>query len=52
MESSFKGHQAECESTAGDAGNICMAEANGNEKVAEPELDASCMPINQARYDA
>jgi hypothetical protein len=36
----FKAHKQKCDAFSGNAKDICMAEAKGNEKIAKAELDA------------
>lgn len=41
-----------CQSLAGNAKDICLAEAKGKEKVAKADLDAAKKNTKKARYDA
>jgi hypothetical protein len=43
--------QAACRSFAGNRRDICLAEAKGNEAVAQAELKAAYSPGSQARYE-
>lgn len=47
----YKTAKASCGSLAGNANDICMAEAKGKEKVAAAELEASYKPSEKTRYD-
>jgi hypothetical protein len=44
--------KAGCDSFAGNAKDICMAEAKGKEKVAKAELEARNKPTQTTRYQA
>lgn len=46
----YKTAKVDCDSFAGNAKDICMAQANGKEKVAITELDAENNPSANARY--
>jgi osmotically-inducible protein OsmY len=46
----FKVAKADCGKLSANAKDICMAEANGKQKVAKAELDASNKPSGQTRY--
>jgi len=46
----FKAAMAACGTLAGNANDICKAEASGSEKVARAELDAKYKPSNDATY--
>jgi len=48
----FKSAKASCDSLAANAKDVCMADANGKEKVAKAELEARYKPNEKARYDA
>jgi hypothetical protein len=48
----FKTQKQSCDSRSGNAKDICMAEAKGNEKVAKAELDARDKGTPKARQDA
>lgn len=48
----FKAAKQACDSRTGNAKDICMAEAKGNEKVAKAELDARDKGTPKARQDA
>jgi hypothetical protein len=41
-----------CESLSGNANDVCMAEANGKEKVAKADLEARNKNTNESRYEA
>lgn len=47
----YKADKARCGSLAGNARDICMAEAKGREKVAKAELEATRHPTDRHRYD-
>jgi hypothetical protein len=46
----YKFAKAECDSLSGNAKDICMARANGNEKIAMAELDAGNTPSANASF--
>ncbi|MDP1934718.1 MAG: hypothetical protein U1D41_12685 [Nitrosomonas sp.] len=46
----YKSDKAQCESLTGNAGDICMAQAKGKEKVAKAELEAKFKPSEEATY--
>lgn len=48
----FKTQKLACDGRSGNAKDICMAEAKGNEKVAKAELDARDKGTPKARQDA
>ena len=48
----FKSAKASCDALSANAKDVCMAEANGKEKVAKAELEARYKPSEKARYDA
>ena len=48
----YKAAKAGCDSLAGNAKDICMAQAKGREKVAKAELEAAYKPTDKHRYDA
>jgi len=48
----YKAARAGCASLSGNANDICVAEAKGNEKVATANLDASYKPSAKAHYKA
>lgn len=48
----YKAAKANCDSLAGNAKDICVAEAKGREKVAKAELEAAYKPSDKHRYDA
>ncbi|HTD89176.1 MAG TPA: hypothetical protein VK663_00815, partial [Burkholderiales bacterium] len=47
----FKSAKMACDSRSGNAKDICMAEAKGNEKVAKVELEARDKGTAKARQD-
>lgn len=48
----YKTANASCASLAGNASDICVAEAKGKEMVALADLEASYKPTQKTRYDA
>lgn len=50
ISASYKQSKADCERMSGTPKNICMAEANGKEKIQLNELDARHTPSTQATY--
>ncbi|CAA6604293.1 conserved exported hypothetical protein [Rhodospirillaceae bacterium LM-1] len=46
----LKAAKSLCGSSAGNQNDICMAEANGKEKIARAELEAAYMPTGKTRY--
>jgi len=52
IESEYKVDKAACDSFAGNAKDICVAEAKGKQSVAKAELEANYKPSVKARYDA
>lgn len=48
----YKQAKTSCGSLSGNAKDICMAEAKGNEKVANAELESSYKPTTKNRYEA
>ena len=48
--SKYKLAKADCASLSGNPGDICMAEAKGDEKVALAELEAGYTPSPETRY--
>ena len=48
----YKAAKARCDSLAGNARDICVAEAKGREKVARADLEAQYKPTEKNRYDA
>lgn len=48
----YKSDAKNCQSMSGNANDICMAEANGKEKVAKADLDARKTNTKKAYYDA
>ena len=47
----YKAAKANCGSLAGNAKDICVAEAKGREKVAKAQLEADYKPTEKNRYD-
>ena len=47
----YKAAKASCGSLAGNAKDICVAEAKGREKVAKAQLEADYKPSDKNRYD-
>ena len=47
----YKADRDRCASLAGNAKDICLEEARGNEKVANADLDARYEPSNKAYYE-
>ena len=47
-----KAAKANCSPLAGNAKDVCMADAKGREKVAKAELEAAYKPTEKNRYDA
>lgn len=52
INSEYAADKNNCQSLAGNAKDICMAEAKGKEKVAKADLDAAKKNTKKARYDA
>jgi hypothetical protein len=52
IESEYKVDKAACDSFAGNAKDICVAEAKGKQNVAKAELEVNYKPSVKARYDA
>jgi len=50
--SDYKVNKAKCKTYSGNAKAICMADADGNEKVAKADLEAVYKPSDKARYNA
>jgi hypothetical protein len=48
----YKSDRAACKGMTGNANDICVEEAKGNEKVARAELEAHYKPTNGNLYDA
>jgi hypothetical protein len=48
--SEFKSAKAACSSLAGNAGDICIAEAKGNSSIANAELKFNYKPSTKSRY--
>ena len=51
IESTYKVDKTACDSSAGNAKDICVAEAKGKQSVAKAELEANYKPSVKARYD-
>lgn len=52
IEAEYKAAKAECDSLAGNASDICVADAKGKKNVAQAQLEASYKPSIKSRYDA
>ncbi|SEK57745.1 hypothetical protein [Nitrosovibrio tenuis] len=52
IENEYKVDKARCDSLAGNAKDICMAEVKGKEEVAEAELEARYKPSKENHYKA
>jgi uncharacterized membrane protein YqiK len=52
IESEYKVDKTGCDSSAGNAKDICIAEAKGKQSVAKAELEANYKPSIKTRYDA
>ena len=52
IESEYMVDKAGCDSLAGNAKDICVAEAKGKQSVAKAELEANYKPSVKARYNA
>ena len=48
----YKSAKAVCASLSGSANDICIAEADGNEKTARAELEAGYKPTTKTQYQA
>ena len=48
----YKADQAHCGSYAGNAKDICLAEADGKDDTAEADLEARYKPSRESRYKA
>lgn len=51
-DSEYKSNKENCKSLSGNAGDICVAEAKGKEKIAKANLEASYKNTKKAHYDA
>lgn len=51
IEANYKTAKASCDSLAGNQKDICVAEAKGEKKVSEAELDARYKPGAKAEYN-
>jgi len=47
----YKSAKAACDSLKANAKDVCVAEAQGRQKVAKAELEADFMPSDKTRYD-
>ena len=52
LEAEYKVDKAGCNSFAGNANDICVAEAKGKMNIAKAELEAKYKPSAKTRYDA
>lgn len=52
IESEYKVDKSACNSSTGNAKDICVAEAKGKKSVAKAELEANYKPSVKARYEA
>lgn len=52
IEAEFKSAKAECDSLAGNANDICIADAKGKQSIAKAELEYKLKPTAKTRYDA
>ncbi len=52
LEAEYKSAKAQCKSLAGNANDICIAEAKGRKNVAQAELEANYKPSVKAHYNA
>lgn len=52
IDAEYKASKAGCDSLAGNAKDICVAEAKGKRSVAKADLEASYKPSVKARYKA
>ncbi|MEO7464886.1 MAG: hypothetical protein ABIV42_05390 [Nitrosospira sp.] len=52
IKTEFKAQKERCDSFSGNAKDICLAEAKGNQDVAEAELAARHKPSKDSRYQA
>lgn len=52
LEAEYKVAKAGCDSLAGNANDICVAEAKGKKNIAKAELEANYKPSVKTRYDA
>lgn len=52
IESVYKVDKAGCDSSTGNAKDICVAEAKAKQSVAKADLEVNYKPSNKTRYDA
>lgn len=52
LEAEYKAANARCDSLAGNANDICVAQAKGNMNITKSELAANYKPSVKTRYDA
>jgi hypothetical protein len=52
IKTEYKAEKERCGSLSGNAKDICLAEAKGNQDVAETDLDARHKPSKDSRYKA
>lgn len=52
IESEYKVDKAGCDSSAGNAKDICVAEAKGKQSIAKADLESNYKPSIKTRYDA
>jgi len=52
IEAEYKSAKAGCASLAGNPNDICVAEAQGKEKIAKAELFATYKPTRKSHYQA
>lgn len=52
IEAEYKVDKTRCDSLAGNANDICIAQAKGKMNVAKAELEANYKPSTKTRYDA
>jgi hypothetical protein len=52
IEAEYKLDKARCDSLAGNANDICVAQAKGKMNIAKAELEANYKPSTKTRYDA
>ena len=51
IEAEYKADKARCDSLAGNANDICVAEAKGKMNIAKAELGAKYKPSAKSRYE-
>ncbi|MDB5803400.1 MAG: hypothetical protein JWN73_722 [Betaproteobacteria bacterium] len=52
ISTTYKAARERCGGLAGNAKDVCIEEARGNEKVANADLDGRYQPSNKANYDS